>query len=300
MNNTDDLTCDDAEGFINSLDRARYLRAGAYPERAQKGWDSICPGNPNKYKNARTANRNKIQADKFGINEYGEDGVLLKHHNIIIDDYSPFRKFYKNIKRGADGKIISMEDDPLFISFDYDKSMITARIYLGEKGALLAEKHLSLNNTIFLSAYKYVKFSDNKGGGVQAKMNYDSPNDNTIQRLSFKFIFDKKGKLNNTREVILTRDGKLYEYTVTTLSPGCVLHKDIRGEEPPRVVCISYNLSNEEINLEIKDFSPDSDASAVKNPKRWERYFLLKENWTRQELEENAIWIYDNFMKYLK
>ena len=52
------ITCDDADGFINVLDlRLAQYNEGKFSERASKGWGSLCPKSTNFYQNAVTITR---------------------------------------------------------------------------------------------------------------------------------------------------------------------------------------------------------------------------------------------------
>lgn len=54
------LTCDDADGFINLLDLYLARQNGnKFSARSQKGWKSLCKGNKNLYREARTVNRGR-------------------------------------------------------------------------------------------------------------------------------------------------------------------------------------------------------------------------------------------------
>lgn len=53
-----EITCDDADGFINLLDlRLAQRRNKVFSKRAQQGWKSLCPKSSNMYQNAKTINR---------------------------------------------------------------------------------------------------------------------------------------------------------------------------------------------------------------------------------------------------
>ncbi len=55
------LTCDDADGFINLIDLRLAQRAnGNFSPRPQKGWKSFCANSTNRYQEARTINRQEM------------------------------------------------------------------------------------------------------------------------------------------------------------------------------------------------------------------------------------------------
>ena len=64
------ITCDDADGFINLIDlRLSQRHNGQFSTRAQNGWKSLCPSSKNIYKKAKTINRNEhdlLVADILG------------------------------------------------------------------------------------------------------------------------------------------------------------------------------------------------------------------------------------------
>ena len=57
MNTGKQITCDDADGFINLLDFRQYQRNKVFSNRANVGWKSLCPNSANIYKKAKTINR---------------------------------------------------------------------------------------------------------------------------------------------------------------------------------------------------------------------------------------------------
>lgn len=65
---TDSMTCDDVDGFINLIDFRLAQRQGHFSERALRGWTSFCPNSKNLYRQAYTVNRNPhdtIQLDSL-------------------------------------------------------------------------------------------------------------------------------------------------------------------------------------------------------------------------------------------
>ncbi len=65
---TDFMTCDDVDGFINLIDFRLAQRQGHFSERATRGWTSLCPNSKNLYRQAYTVNRNPhdtIQLDSL-------------------------------------------------------------------------------------------------------------------------------------------------------------------------------------------------------------------------------------------
>lgn len=60
MNRELKITCDDADGFINLIDlRLAQRQNDQFSARAKKGWRSLCHNSNNKYKKAKTVNRNR-------------------------------------------------------------------------------------------------------------------------------------------------------------------------------------------------------------------------------------------------
>ena len=60
MDRANDITCDDADGFINLIDlRIARLNKGKFSKRARKGWRTLCPNNYNFYRKANTINRKR-------------------------------------------------------------------------------------------------------------------------------------------------------------------------------------------------------------------------------------------------
>lgn len=58
-----ELTCDDADGFINLLDlRLAQRNNGQFSARARNSWKSLCPKSPNIYQNGKTINRQAVDA----------------------------------------------------------------------------------------------------------------------------------------------------------------------------------------------------------------------------------------------
>ena len=58
MNNKNEITEDDADGFINLIDlRLAQRHGGQFSARAQQGWHSLDPNSENIYQNAKTINR---------------------------------------------------------------------------------------------------------------------------------------------------------------------------------------------------------------------------------------------------
>ncbi len=90
------ITCDDADGFINLLDlRYSQRNSGQFSKRAKKGWASLCPNSPNIYKNAKTFNRPAL-----GIREDDEISLIITE--------------YKEGSFQQEGRV-TFPDDPLSI-----------------------------------------------------------------------------------------------------------------------------------------------------------------------------------------
>ncbi len=92
MNEELKITCDDADGFINLMDlRLAQRQNGQFSARAQKGWRSLCHNSNNKYKKAKTINRNRqdpyIQDldDLLVLNgrEYSRGNLTRKTHSFL-------------------------------------------------------------------------------------------------------------------------------------------------------------------------------------------------------------------------
>ena len=94
------LTCDDADGFINLFDlRWAQSHNNRFPERAQNGWNSLCPGSTNVYKNAKTITRkNKdlfVEDQENAIalvsREYEQGDLVSEVSAYLIDPFQLFR-----------------------------------------------------------------------------------------------------------------------------------------------------------------------------------------------------------------
>ena len=104
--NHSEITCDDADGFINLIDiRRSKMNEGKFSKRAERGWVSLCPQSANFYQNGKTINR-KIQD-------------LLRHPT---PGYAVLRTYHKGSAEG-DGLLVRLPDRSLL--FDTTEAQIT-------------------------------------------------------------------------------------------------------------------------------------------------------------------------------
>ncbi len=118
MDENTDITCDDAEGFINSLDcHALGIKRGG-----KEGWKSLCPDSQEAYINCSAKNREpfmNISKDELStsITSYNEDGSIDKTEQFESwgDIKTPHVFYYPNssfssIKRDKNNRVISFTD----------------------------------------------------------------------------------------------------------------------------------------------------------------------------------------------
>ncbi len=108
MDDNEELTYDDVDGFINLLDlRLAQRRNGQFSARAKKGWKSLNPRSKNMYQNATTINRQRF--DSWGMD--------------ILDAEVIVRREYENGK--VKQETLAFPDSPLHVFAVTEKDQVT-------------------------------------------------------------------------------------------------------------------------------------------------------------------------------
>lgn len=165
-----DITCDDAEGFINALDCLAFNKSRG----GKEGWASICPQSEEVYVNCSAKNREAFinidrKMQEVSISKYNDDGSLISTErypafgaavkNVL---FSP-RKSFSEVKRDKQGRITSLKDkDGNESLFDYTR-----------EGRLRIFSKKKIEGQTVVDAYSFVKPDTKiKGFGAFIATNY--------------------------------------------------------------------------------------------------------------------------------
>ena len=124
MDENAELTCDDADGFINLFDlRLAQRHDGSFSGRAAKGWNSLCRSSNNRYQKAKTVNRKRF--DTWGMDVLDTEVILQREYE------------KGNIKQ----ETLSFPDSPMHIFQVSEQDKITR----DPKTRLITSVHTSMN-----------------------------------------------------------------------------------------------------------------------------------------------------------
>lgn len=172
MFDAQDITCDDAEGFINALDCLAFNK----PRGGKEGWASICPQSQEVYVNCSAKGREDFininrKMQEVSVSKYNDDGTLsstetfpafgLSVKNVL---FSP-RNSFSDVKRDKQGRVTSLKDkDGNESLFDHTR-----------EGRLRIFSKNKIEGQTIVDAYSFVKPDPKiKGFGAFISTNYHS------------------------------------------------------------------------------------------------------------------------------